>query len=284
VKVMVLGASGQLGQDLGSLAESSGHEVLALGHSELDIRDGYRLREVARHFQPALCFNAAAYTAVDRAEAEPALAEEVNHRAALRVAEVCRDLVIGLVHFSTDYVFDGSATEPIPEDAPTSPLGEYGRSKLRGEEAVLRSGADAWVIRSSWLYGLHGHNFVRTVLRLVRERGEMRVVADQRGSPTWTKDLAAAASSLAADGEPPGVYHLTNSGEATWFELALETARLAGLDGRVLPISTAEFPTPARRPAYSVLDNRRWRTLGRSPLRDWREALAEFVPLIAADT
>jgi dTDP-4-dehydrorhamnose reductase len=255
---------------------------MAVTHAELDIRDGARIRELARWFRPEVCFNAAAYTAVDRAESEPDLADEINHLAAQRVAEVCRDLVVRLLHYSTDYVFDGSATAPIREDAPTAPLGVYGATKLAGEEAVLRSGADAWVVRTAWVYGLEGGNFIKTVLRVCRERGAMRVVDDQRGSPTWARDLAAASLALARHGAPHGLYHLTNSGEATWFEVARETVRLAGLDARVEPITTADYPTPARRPAYSVLDNARWRELGHAPLRGWREALAEFVPLLLA--
>ncbi|HEV3232256.1 MAG TPA: dTDP-4-dehydrorhamnose reductase [Candidatus Dormibacteraeota bacterium] len=282
MRVLVLGAGGQVGAELARQAAERGDEVMAVGHAEVDIRDGYRVRELVRWFTPEVCFNAAAYTAVDRAESEPELAEEVNHLAARRVAEICRDMVVRLVHYSTDYVFDGTATVPIPEHAPTSPLGVYGRTKLAGEAAVLRSGAEAWVVRTAWVYGLEGHNFVRTVLRLGRERGELRVVDDQRGSPTWARDLAAASLRLAGGGGPAGVCHLTNAGAATWYEVAVEVARLAGLDTRVLPIATAEYPTPARRPAYSVLDNARWRALGWTPLRPWREALAEFVPLLLA--
>ena len=194
-----------------------------------------------------------------------------------RLAQVCRDLVVPLVHFSTDYVFDGTAHEPIPEDAAPAPVSAYGRTKLHGEVALLGSGADAYLVRTSWTYGLKGANFVKTVLRVSGENGEMSVVDDQRGSPTWVRDLAVASRRLVEVG-PPGVYHLTNSSTCTWYELAKAVVEIAGIAAEIHPITTAQYPTPARRPAYSVLANQRWAELGQPPLRDWREALAEFIP------
>jgi dTDP-4-dehydrorhamnose reductase len=232
---------------------------------------------VVRAQRPDVVFNAAAYTAVDRAETETERAELINSRAVGRLAQVCRDLVVPVVHYSTDYVFDGSAREPIPEDAATAPVSAYGRSKLHGEEALTGSGADAYLVRTSWVYGAAGPNFVKTVLRVTREKGEMSVVDDQRGAPTWARDLAVASRRLIEVGSP-GTYHLTNSGECTWYELARTVVELAGLDAEVRPITTADYPTPATRPAYSVLANRRWAELGEPPLRPWREALAEYVP------
>jgi dTDP-4-dehydrorhamnose reductase len=224
-----------------------------------------------------MVFNAAAYTAVDKAESEPEQAELINARAVGRLAQVCRDLVTPLVHFSTDYVFDGAAIEPIPEDAATAPVSVYGRSKLHGEEALLGSGADAYLVRTSWVYGASGPNFVKTVLRVTGERGSMSVVDDQRGSPTWARDLAIASRRL-VDAGPPNTYHLTNSGDCTWYELARAVVELAGVDAEVRPITTPEYPTPAVRPAYSVLANSRWAALGESPIRHWRDAVAEFIP------
>jgi dTDP-4-dehydrorhamnose reductase len=276
MKVMVLGAGGQVGAELVRVCSRGGDEVIAYSRAELDVLDSARIREVVRHHGPVAVFNAAAYTAVDRAESEPEMADAVNATAVGRLAQVCRDLVVRLVHFSTDYVFDGSATSPILEDAPTAPLSVYGRSKLHGEEALLSSGAEAYLVRSSWIYGLEGANFIKTVLRATRERGEMRVVDDQRGSPTWARDLAMASRKL-LDVGPPSVYHISNSGDCTWYELARAVVDLAGIRARVEPITTAEYPTPATRPAYSVLDNRAWRDLGEPPLRPWRDALAEFV-------
>jgi dTDP-4-dehydrorhamnose reductase len=157
----------------------------------------------------------------------------------------------------------------------------YGLSKLHGEEALLRSGADAYLVRTSWVYGASGPNFVKTVLRVTREKGEISVVDDQRGAPTWARDLAIASRRL-LDVGTPGVYHLSNSGECSWYELARAVVELAAIDAAVRPIATADYPTAAKRPAYSVLANRRWAELGQPPMRPWREALAEFIPELVA--
>lgn len=281
MKVLVLGAGGQLGSELVRACGAAGDEVVAASRAEVDITDGSRVRDLVRAKRPALVFNAAGYTAVDRAETETEQAELVNGAAVGRLAQVCRDLVVPLVHFSTDYVFDGSANEPIAEGAATAPMSAYGRSKLHGEEALMRSGADAYLVRTSWVYGLVGSNFVKTVLRLTRETGVMLVVDDQRGSPTWARDLARASRRLVEAG-PPGVYHLSNSGDCTWYEFAQAVVELAAVSAEVRPISTAEYPTRATRPAYSVLANQRWLDLGEPPLRPWREALTEFVPDLLA--
>ena len=277
MKVLVLGAGGQLGVELVRACSKAGDEVEGATRAEVDISDGARLREVVRALQPGMVFNAAAYTAVDQAESDTERAELINGRAVGRLAQVCRDLVVPLVHFSTDYVFDGAAPEPIPEDAVPAPVSAYGRTKLQGEVALLGSGADAYLVRSSWIYGLQGTNFVKTVLRVSREKGEMSVVDDQVGSPTWARDLAVASRHL-VDAGPPGIYHLTNSGACSWSEFAGAIVELAGLDAKIRPISTADYPTAAARPAYSVLANRRWQELGQPPLRHWKEALAEFIP------
>jgi dTDP-4-dehydrorhamnose reductase len=276
VKVLVLGAGGQLGAELVRACIEAGDDVRGATRAEIDISDGARLREVVRAGQPEVVFNAAAYTAVDRAETDTERAELINGRAVGRLAQVCRDLVVPLMHFSTDYVFDGTAHEPIPEDAVPAPISAYGLTKLHGEVALLGSGADAYLVRTSWTYGLIGTNFVKTVLRVSRENGEMSVVDDQRGSPTWVRDLAVASRHLVAAG-PPGVYHLTNSLDCTWYELARAVVEIAGIAAEIHPITTAEYSTPATRPAYSVLSNQRWDELGQPPLREWREALAEFI-------
>jgi dTDP-4-dehydrorhamnose reductase len=277
MKVVVLGAGGQLGSELVRATTAAGDEVIAATRSDIDVSDGAHLREVLRAERPWVVFNAAAYTAVDAAESETERAELINARAVARLAQVCRDMVVPLVHFSTDYVFDGSAREPIPEGAPTGPVSAYGRSKLHGEEALMRSGADAYLVRTSWVYGLVGSNFAKTVLRVTREKGSMSVVDDQRGSPTWARDLAVASRRL-VDVGPPGTYHLTNSGECTWYDFARAVAELAGVDAEIRPITTADYPTAATRPAYSVLANQRWQELGEPPLRHWSQALTEFIP------
>jgi dTDP-4-dehydrorhamnose reductase len=277
MNVLVLGAGGQLGSEIVRATTALGDQVIAARRSDVDITDGARLRDLIRAERPEVVFNAAAYTAVDAAENDSERAALINGRAVARLSEICRDLVVPLVHFSTDYVFDGSAREPIPEDAPTGPLGAYGRSKLMGEEALLRSGADAYLVRTSWVYGLEGANFVKTVLRVARENGSVSVVDDQRGSPTWARDLAVASRRLIDIGSPD-IYHLSNSGDCTWYEFTTSITELAGVDAEIRPITTADYQTPATRPTYSVLANRRWQELGEPPLRHWREALAEFVP------
>jgi dTDP-4-dehydrorhamnose reductase len=277
MKVLVLGAGGQLGVELVRACNGAGDEVIAATRADIDVADGARLRDMVRAKRPDVVFNAAGYTAVDRAESETDQAELVNGRAVGRLAQVCRDLVVPLVHFSTDYVFDGAAREPIGEGSPTAPVSAYGRSKVHGEEALLNSGADAYLVRTSWLYGVSGPNFVGTVLRVTREKGEMSVVDDQRSSPTSARDLAIASRRLVEVG-PPGIYHLTNSGDCTWFELARAVVALAGIDAEVRPIATADYPTAAKRPAYSVLANRHWAELGQPPMRPWRQALAALVP------
>ncbi|MEA2683762.1 MAG: dTDP-4-dehydrorhamnose reductase [Chloroflexota bacterium] len=254
----------------------AGHEVTALTRADHDITDLEATRRRVIESDAEVIFNAAAYTAVDRAESEPELAMTINGTAPGVIAAAAAETGALLVHFSTDYVFDGSARAPIPEDAPAAPLGVYGRTKLAGEEAVRAVGARALVVRTAWVYGLRGNNFITTVLRVSRAQGRMKVVDDQRGSPTWARDLAVGALRLADVGRA-GTYHLTNGGSCTWYELACEVVKLAGIEATITPITTAEYPTPARRPAYSVLDNRHWHELGEPPLRDWKSAVAEFM-------
>jgi dTDP-4-dehydrorhamnose reductase len=200
----------------------------------------------------------------------------VNATAAGIVAGACAAAGVRLCHMSTDYVFDGTATEPIDESAPTAPRSAYGRTKLHGELAVRERCPDHLIVRTSWLFGRAGPNFVLTILRLAAERSEVRVVADQRGTPTWTGHLAPAVLRLIEIG-PPGTYHLTNSGVTTWHGLAVAATRMRGIETNVIPITTAEYPTPAARPAYSVLDNRRWRELGEPPLPSCEEGLSSYL-------
>ena len=276
MRVLVFGAAGQVGEELVLQARASGYQVTGLARGDHDVTDAEATRRVILESGADVVYNAAAYTAVDRAETEPAAAMAINGAAPGVMAAACAQAGSRFVHFSTDYVFDGTATAPIPEDATPAPAGEYARSKLAGEDAVRAAGAEAYIVRTAWVYGLHGNNFIRTVLRVTRERGEMRVVDDQRGSPSWARDLAAAALRLAQVG-PPGAYHLTNSGDCTWYQLARRVVELARITAEIHPITTADYPTPARRPAFSVLDNANWRQLGEPPLRPWADALADFL-------
>ncbi|HVJ72581.1 MAG TPA: dTDP-4-dehydrorhamnose reductase [Casimicrobiaceae bacterium] len=275
--ILVTGASGQLGAELCQALAPHG-AVVATTHAELDLADPDAIVATMRRVSPALVVNAAAYTAVDLAEREGARADAVNGVAPGVLADEARRAGALLVHYSTDYVFDGMASAPYDEDAPARPLSAYGRSKLAGERAIAASGAKALVLRTSWVYGRRGKNFLTTMQRLARERHEIRVVDDQTGVPNWSRELARATSRLVAHGIPwlaerNGLYHLSAHGSTTWYGFA--RTLLAGVPGvTVVPITTAEYPTPARRPSYGVLGTARFeRTFGFA-LDDWRISLA----------
>jgi dTDP-4-dehydrorhamnose reductase len=277
----VLGGSGQLGGDVGDAARRQGDSVSAPSHDACDITDPEAVERVITAIRPDAVINCAGWTRVDAAEDHESEAELVNAIAAGIVADACAAAGVRLCHISTDYVFDGTATEPIDESAPTAPRSAYGRTKLHGELAVRERCPDHLIVRTSWLFGRAGPNFVLTMLRLAAERSELRVVADQRAAPTWTGHLAPAVLRLIEIG-PPGTYHLTNSGVSTWRDLALAAIRARGMDAEVIPITTAEYPTRAARPAYSVLDNRRWRELGEPPLPSWEAGLTSYLASLEA--
>jgi dTDP-4-dehydrorhamnose reductase len=272
----VLGGSGQLGGDVVDAARRQGDFVSAPSHEACDITDSDAVERAITALRPDAVINCAGWTRVDAAEDHQSAAELLNASAAGIVADACAAAGVRLCHMSTDYVFDGTATEPVDESAVPAPRSAYGRSKLHGELAVRERCPDHLIVRTSWLFGRAGPNFVLTMLRLAAERSELRVVADQRGAPTWTGHLAPALLRLIEIGSP-GTYHLTNSGIATWHDLALAAIRARGMDTEVIPITTAEYPTPASRPAYSVLDNRRWRELGEPPLPSWQAGLTSYL-------
>jgi dTDP-4-dehydrorhamnose reductase len=278
--ILVTGASGQIGFDVARLLEPHG-EVIAADRATLDLADADAIVAAVRGAKPRLIVNAGAYTAVDRAESEPELARAVNARAPGILAEEAKRVGALLVHYSTDYVFDGKRTTPYPEDAPTAPLNIYGQTKLEGEHAVAAAGRHALVFRTSWVYALRGRNFLLTVRRLAAERDEISIVADQLGVPNWSRSLAEAtvrvvAAGLAGAAERAGLYHLSASGSASWYEFAQAIVGDAP-HPRVVPITTAEYPTPARRPAYGVLATQRFEATFGFGLDDWRETLARCV-------
>jgi dTDP-4-dehydrorhamnose reductase len=272
---LVTGAGGMLGRDLcAALAEAGEVEVVAAGRADLDITDPEAVRAAVRTADVVL--NAAAWTDVDGAETAEAAASAVNGDAVRTLARVAGRR---LIHFSTDYVFDGAATAPYPEDMTPAPVNAYGRGKALGEQAVLAAGG--YVVRTAWLYGEHGTNFVRTMLRLAATRDTVEVVDDQWGPPTWSFALARQVVALAGAGAAPGVYHGTASGSTTWFGLARAVFAEAGLDpDRVRPTTSDRFPRPARRPAYSVLGHDRWASAGVAQLPDWRTMLTEAMPVL----
>ncbi|MCC7327019.1 MAG: dTDP-4-dehydrorhamnose reductase [Burkholderiales bacterium] len=276
-RILLTGARGQVGFELARLLPVHG-ELIATDRSTLDLADPDAVVAAMRALKPGLVVNAGAYTAVDRAEGEREAAFAVNANAPRVLAEEARRCGALLIHYSTDYVFDGTATTPYAEAAPIGPLNVYGESKLEGERAVAATGAHALVLRTSWVYGLHGRNFLRTVQKLAAERDELKIVADQTGTPNWARTLAQATCALLARGvfdlvERAGLYHLSALGSTTWHGLATAIVGAAAKP-RVLPITTEEFPTPARRPAYGVLDSTLFRCTFGLELPTWQDALA----------
>jgi dTDP-4-dehydrorhamnose reductase len=276
---LVTGAGGMLGRDLcAALADAGETDVVAATRADLDVTDPAAVRAAVAG--AGVVLNAAAWTDVDGAEtAEPA-ATAVNGDAVRMLAGAAGRR---LIHFSTDYVFAGDAGTPYPEDTPADPVNAYGRSKAAGEHAVLAAGG--YVVRTAWLYGAHGGNFVRTVLRLAGERDTLDVVDDQQGAPTWSYALArqaiALAGAAAAGRAAPGAYHGTAAGRTTWYGLARAVLTEAGLDpDRIRPTTSDRFPRPARRPAYSVLGHGGWAAAGLAPLADWEDQLAAAMPAL----
>jgi dTDP-4-dehydrorhamnose reductase len=307
MRILLLGANGQLGRTFldqgglatrGDLLAASRDGVLVDGrHGEIaDLSMPESLPDLLDRVQPDVIVNAAAYTAVDRAEQEEALATRVNGEAVGVLGQWAAMHDALVIHYSTDYVFDGRQSQPYEVDARTAPLGAYGRSKLAGEKALRDSGADHLIFRTAWVYAAHGHNFLRTMLRLGAEREELRVVADQHGAPTDTflivnGSLTALDRMLATDRNERrallGTYHLVAGGATSWHGFAtaiFEQAEMLGLlarQPRVLPISSAEFTTPAVRPAWSLLDNSGFRQRFNFPLPDWQQGLREVVRTLA---
>lgn len=271
MRVLVTGARGMLARALIPELERRGHEVIGLGRDALDVTDADAVERAVREWVPDVVVQCAAYTRVDDAEADEAAAFAVNAEGTRNVARACRAVGARLVYPSTDYVFDGRASSPYRPDHPPAPLNAYGRSKLAGEEAAREAGD--WVVaRTSWLYGAGGRNFVSTILRRAMEGVPLRVVDDQRGTPTWTGTLAVTLAGLLEADVPSGIYHTTGRGDTTWFAFACEALRLAGIEAEIVPVPTEAFPTPARRPRYSVLDCSSTEAVV-GPLPDWRDAL-----------
>lgn len=262
LKILVCGHNGQLAQALGPQLADLG-EVLLLGRDQLDLANPEGLREPVRQLAPDLIINAAAHTAVDQAESEPELAFAINAEGPRVLAEQAAQLGVPLIHYSTDYVFDGDKASPYTEADTPNPLGVYGRSKLAGEQAISAAGGEHLILRTSWIYSRHGRNFLLTMQRLLQERPQLRVVDDQIGAPTWAGTLAASTRALverwqAGQAGAWGIYHLTAQGETSWFGFAqaiAEQLRAQGLPcAELLPIPSSEYPTPARRPLNSRLD------------------------------
>lgn len=297
MKILLLGANGQVGHELGRSLAPLGEIIATTRNGVLedggacetaDFDQPDSLPALVHRISPHVVVNAAAYTAVDRAEDEPDAAFRINAEAPARLAEACVARGAMLVHYSTDYVFDGQATRPYREDDATAPLGVYGASKLAGEQAIRHSGCRHMIFRTAWVYGNHGNNFMRTMLRLGAERDQLRVVADQVGTPTSAALIAVVtARIISGPVRASGTFHLTAEGQTSWHGFAMaifESAQLRGLIARspqVVPIATAEYPTRARRPAYSCLDTSALRQAFDIALPDWRHGLEQVLDSVS---
>jgi dTDP-4-dehydrorhamnose reductase len=289
MRILLIGKNGQLGHELLPVLTALG-EVKAVGREALDLENSDAIRQIIRDVCPTTIINAAAYTAVDRAESDLERAIAINGTAPTVMAEVAQELGSALIHVSTDYVFDGKKNTPYLEEDSTQPVNAYGQSKLLGEQGVQQVCDRHVILRTAWVYGKGGKgNFVKTMLRLGAEREELRVVVDQVGCPTWTGDLAQAIAQFAFQLRPDsitpatGIYHYTNSGAISWYDFAVaifEEATLLGLPlkiQRVIPIFSAEYPTPTARPAYSVLSGKKTSAFLSSPAPHWRQSLRQML-------
>ena len=278
MKILITGSNGMLGHDLIEVLKDS-HELVLTTSATLDITDKQKTIEFIRDNKPDIVINSAAYTDVDGCEENQELAYSVNGEGVRNLAIGCSEAKCPLVHISTDYVFDGSARDPIGEDGEIGPISVYGKSKLKGEEAILEILDEFFIIRTAWLYGINGKNFPKTMMELAKSHPEITVVYDEVGTPTYTPDLARAISEL-IETNYYGIYHLTNSGSCSWCEFARYIFEVAGVDVKVVPVTASEFARPAPRPSYSVLENRKWVENGFEPLRSYKEAIKEYIELI----
>jgi dTDP-4-dehydrorhamnose reductase len=281
-KILVTGANGQLGKELKKIAPLfSQFDFIFQSREDLPIHHFEMVRLYFKTYHPQYVINCAAYTAVDRAEQEKDLAFQVNGEAVGVLAAICKENHTLLIHISTDYVFDGKAKTPYKEDAPTNPQSVYGASKLEGEKQALQFNPDSIIIRTSWVYSEFGKNFVRTMVKLMKEKEEINVVNDQFGSPTYAADLAEVIMqiimTLPTHHSPlttQGVYHYSNQGIINWYDFALAIKELARSKCKIIPIPTSQYPTPAKRPMYSVLDTTKIQNTFGIQLKDWKESLA----------
>ena len=271
MKILILGYKGMLGHEFVDVFKK-GNELVLWDRDQIDISQKEEVIKKVGELKPDIVINAAAYTAVDDAESNKDLAYQVNGYAVGFLATVCKEINALLVHFSTDYVFDGENHLGYKENHPYQPLNMYGKSKALGEKFILDIKPRYYLIRTSWLFGKHGKNFVETMLRLAKEGKDLKIVNDQFGSPTYAKDLAEKVKKLIESHQPSGIYHITNSGACNWYEFALKIFELADLKPNVKPVKSEEFPTPAKRPTYSMLVNTKL-----SPMRKWEEALRDYL-------
>lgn len=278
MKILITGSNGMLGHDLQEALKQR-HDLIPTNSKTLDITDKSQVMEVICENNPDIVINSAAYTDVDGCEKNQDIAYAVNRDGVRNLALACREIDCPLVHISTDYIFDGKNDRPWVEDDEVGPISVYGKSKLKGEEAILEILDKFFIVRTAWLYGINGKNFPKTMLELSKNHSEITVVYDEVGTPTYTLDLADAIAEL-IESEKYGVYHITNSGNCSWCEFARFIFDIAQKDVKVIPVTASEFARPAPRPSYSVLENKNWVKNGFKPLRNYKEAIKEYVELI----
>ena len=286
--ILVTGTNGQLGWELGQLVKSyPAFKFVFVDRSQLDLSLPDTFEEIIHAIKPNCIVNTAAYTAVDKSETEKALAYTVNATAVLELARLSKALAIPFITYSTDYVFNGEANQPYLSSTKMDPVNYYGSTKAAGETLAMEANEQTIVIRTSWVFSSHGNNFVKTMLRLMKERESLNIVADQKGRPTYAKDLAIATmkmiEALHAGKSIDGVYHYANTGETTWFDFAAKIKAIAGLTCALNPIETKDFPTPAKRPAYSVLDTSKIEEALSLSIPHWEDALASCMKEINAN-
>ena len=284
--ILVTGSNGQLGWELGQLAKSyPAFKFVLVDRSQLDLAFPETFEKMIQTIAPDCIVNTAAYTAVDKSETEKDLSYTVNATAVQTLASICKNLAIPFMTYSTDYVFDGEATQPYSTATKVDPVNYYGSTKAAGEAMAMEANEDTIIIRTSWVFSSHGNNFVKTMMRLMKERASLNIVADQKGRPTYAKDLAIATmkmiEALHAGKTMSGVYHYANTGETTWFDFAAKIKAIAGLDCALNPIETKDFPTPAKRPAYSVLDTSKIEEALSIAIPHWEDALRDCMNLLS---
>lgn len=279
MKILVTGAYGQLGSEIKDLSTKyTDDEFVFVDREEMPLDNLTKVLEVIEAINPDLIVSGGAYTAVDKAESEAELVDIINHQAVATMAKWTKDNNKKLIHISTDYVFQGNSSTPLKEDEPTDPINIYGLTKQKGEQAIAESEADAIIIRTAWVYSSYGANFVKTMIRLMTERDEISVIADQIGSPTYAKDLAQAILIIAhGDQWTKGIYHFSNEGEISWYDFAVAIRELQALDCKINPIPTEQYPTPARRPKYSLLDKTKIKNTFGVNVPAWKQSLSEML-------
>jgi dTDP-4-dehydrorhamnose reductase len=286
--ILVTGANGQVGQELRALVASYFvFDFVFTTHEDMPVNDEAAVQKVFAAHQPAWCINCAAYTAVDKAESEQDLAYQVNAEGARILAAACKTYNTRFIHISTDYVFNGQSPAPYTEDAPTDPVNLYGASKLKGEQLCLQNNPEAIIIRTAWVYSSFGKNFVKTMMKLMQDRPAINVVSDQVGAPTYAADLAKCMMHLVSADRAsklnwvPGIYHFSNKGRISWYEFAVAIKELTGSACSVNPIPSEQYPTPAKRPAFSLLDTNKIQKTFQCAIPEWKDSLQNCIKLLS---